>query len=97
MCEFFRNGEAICLNNVYLVNCELSSRRLTTFCEVLNDKLCPKLTLLNLGGNNIAGEGIKDLCYTITKPRLWKLTKLHLWKCLLNNECVPLLCELLAN
>ena len=37
------------------------------------------------------------LCKTLTKQELLKLTKLKLWMCLLTNECVPALCELLSS
>ena len=97
MCEFFRNGHAICLKELSLCNCEISSRKLSIFCEVLDNKLCPELTYLNLGFNNIADEGLTKLCKTITKEKLLKLTKLDLWDCSLTNECVPALCELLRN
>ena len=97
MCEFFRNGHAICLKELRLVGCEISSRKLSIFCEVLNNKLCPELTFLNLGNNNIADEGLTKLCKTITKQKLLKLTELNLFHCSLTNECVPALCELLRN
>ena len=96
MCEFFRNGHAICLKELSLCNCEISSRKLSIFCEVLDNKLCPELTYLDLGFNNIADEGVTKLCKT-TKEKLLKLTKLDLWYCSLTNECVPALCELLRN
>ena len=97
MCEFFRNGHAICLKELSLFGCEISSRELSIFCEVLDNKLCPELTYLDLEGNNIADEGLTKLCKTITKEKLLKLTKLDLGNCSLTNECVPALCELLRN
>ena len=97
MCEFFRNGHAICLKELSLSYCEISSRKLFIFCEVLDNKLCPELTYLDLGRNNIAAEGLTKLCKTITKQKLLKLTRLHLGNCSLTNECVPALCELLRN
>ena len=97
MCEFFRNGHAICLKELSLCNCEISSRKLSIFCEVLDNKLCPELTYLDLEDNNIADEGLTKLCKEITKQKLLKLTKQNLGKCSLTNECVPALCELLRN
>ena len=97
LCEFFRNGHAICLKELGLVHCKISSCKLSIFCEVLDNKLCPELTYLNLGRNNIADEGLTKLCKTITKQKLLKLTKLNLWNCSLTKECVPALCELLRN
>ena len=97
MCEFFRNGHAICLRELSLAVCKISSRKLSIFCEVLDNKLCPELTYLDLGFNNIADEGLKKLCKTIIKQKLLKLTKLYLGNCSLTNECVPALCELLRN
>ena len=98
MCEFFTNGHAICLKELGLVDCGISSRKLSIFCEVLDNKLCPELTYLYLGFNNIADEGLTKLCKTITKEKLvLKLTKLYLGQCSLTNECVPALCELLRN
>ena len=98
MCEFFRNGHAICLKALSLDDCKISSRELSIFCEVLDNKLCPELTYLNLRGNsNIADEGLTKLCRTITKQKLLKLTKLDLGNCSLTNECVRALCELLRN
>ena len=64
MCEFFRKGHAICLRELNLAKCEISSRKLYIFCEVLDNKLCPELTCLNLGDNSIAGEGLTKLCKT---------------------------------
>ena len=90
MCVFFGNGHAICLKELDLFSCEISSsRKLSIFCEVLDNKLCPELTYLDLGGNNIGDEGLTKLCKTITEQELLKLTKL--------DECVPALCELLRN
>ena len=97
LCEFFRNGHAICLKELSLFGCGIISRKLSIFCEVLDNKLCPELTFLNLGYNNIADEGLTKLCKTITKQKLLKLTELNLWNCSLTNECVPALCELLRN
>ena len=97
MCEFFRNGHAICLKELSLGECAISSRELSIFCEVLDSKLCPELTCLNLGYNNIADEDLTKLCKTIIKEKLLKLTKLNLFHCSLTNKCVPALCELLTN
>ena len=85
MCEFFRKGHAICLKELNLYRYEISSRKLSIFCEVLNNKLCPELTYLNLGRNNIADEDLTELCKTITKQKLLKLTKLNLGNCSLMN------------
>ena len=97
VCEFFRNGHAICLNVLGLDGCKMTLRELSIFCDVLDNKLCPELTYLNLRDNNIADEGLTELCKTITKQKLLKLTKLYLWNCSLTNDCVPALCELLRN
>ena len=97
MCEFFRNGHGICLNELTLSVCEISSHELSIFCQVLEDKLCPHLTCLNFRRNDIADEGLRELCRTLTKQKLLKLTKLDLSRCSLTNECVPALCELLTN
>ena len=97
MCEFFRNGHAICLKELCLFDCEISSRELSIFCEVLDNKLCPELTFLDLGFDKIADEGLTKLCKTLTKQKLLKLTMLNLCYCSLTNECVPALCELLRN
>ena len=97
MCEFFRNGHGICLKELILVKCKISSHELSIFCQVLDDKLCPHLTHLNFPFNDIADEGLTELCHTLTKQKLLKLTKLVLSCCSLTNECVPVLCELLTN
>ena len=101
MCEFFRNGHGICLKELTLASCKISSHELSIFCQVLDDKLCPHLTYLNFGYNHIADEGLTfgltELCRTLTKQKLLKLTELVLSGCSLTNECVPALCELLIN
>ena len=97
MCEFFRNGHGICLKELILVTCKISSHELSIFCQVLDDKLCPHLTYLNFDYNNIADEGLTELCRTLTKQKLLKLTHLTLSHCSLTNECVPAVCELLTN
>ena len=97
MCEFFRNGHGICLKELSLRSCKIGSHELSIFCQVLDDKLCPYLTYLNFHGNDIADEGLTELCHTLTKQKLLKLTKLVLSYCSLTNECVPALCELLSN
>ena len=97
MCEFFRNGHAICLKELCLVQCGISSRDLSIFCEVLDNKLCPELTYLDLGHNNIADEGLTKLCETITKEKLLKLTKLGLSHCSLTDDCLPELCNALQH
>ena len=97
MCEFFRNGYAICLKDLHLVKCEIGSRKLSILCEVLDNRLCPELTCLDPGRNDIADEGLTELCKTLTKQRLSKLTELDLFSCSLTKECVPALIELLRN
>ena len=97
MCEFFRNGHAVCLKELGLVGCKISSRKLSIFCEVLDNKLCPELTRLDLGTNNIADEGLTKLCKTITKERLLKLTELDLRWCSLTDDCLPELCNALQH
>ena len=98
ICEFFRNGHAICLKELRFAGCGITSRRLSMLCEVLEDKLCPEFTFLGLGGNYFADEGLtKSIYNTPTKQKLFKLTKLDLGNCSLTNECVPALCELLRN
>ena len=97
MCEFFRNGHGICLKVLTLPLCKISLHELSIFCQVLDDKLCPHLTYLGFGSNIIADEGLTELCRTLTKQKLVKLTKLNLSECSLTNECVPALCELLTN
>ena len=97
MCEFFRNGHGIYLKELALSDCKISSHKLSIFCQVLDDKLCPRLTYLNFPCNNIADEGLIELCRTLTKQKLLKLTELNFSFCSLTNECVPALCELLTN
>ena len=97
MCEFFRNGHGICLKTLILVKCKISSHELSIFCQVLDDKLCPHLTCLSFNSNDIADEGLTELCRTLTKQKLLKVTKLDLSDCSLTNECVPSRCELLTN
>ena len=97
MCEFFRDGHPICLRNLDLFRCGITLRELSVICEVLDNKLCPELTYLDLGFNNISDEGLRKLCNAVTEHKLLKLTKLHLSHCSLTNECVPNLCELLTD
>ena len=97
MCEFFRNGHAICLNELSLTECSIRSHEsVTSLCEVLDNKLCPELTCLGLGCNHIGDEGLTKLCHTFTKQKL-NLTKLNIFRCSLTNKCLPTLCELLRN
>ena len=84
MCEFFRNGHGICLKKLALVQCKISSHQLSIFCQVLDDKLCPHLTCLDFDHNNIADEGLIELCRTLTKQKLLRLTK-----CSLTDGCIP--------
>ena len=93
----FRNGHGICLKKLTLSRCKISSHELSIFCQVLDDKLCPHLTYLDFRFNNIAEEGLTELCRTLTKQKLLKLTELKLSCCSLTDECVPALCELLTN
>ena len=97
MCEFFRNGHGICLKKLTLSVCDISSHELSIFCQVLDDKLCPHLTCLSFRCNDIADEGLAELCCTLTKQKLLKLTELVLSDCSLTNESVPALCELLTH
>ena len=97
MCEFFRNGHGISLKEVTLPRCKIRSHELSIFCQVLDDKLCPHLTHMNFGDNDIADEGLTELCHTLTKQKLLQLTELKLSVCSLTNECVPALCELLTD
>ena len=91
MCEFFRNGHGICLKELTLFRCKISSRELSIFCQVLDDKLSPHLTCLDFSGNDIADEGLTELCRTLTEQKLLKLTKLNLSGCSLTDECIPAL------
>ena len=70
---------------------------MSILCKVFDNKLCPELTCLRLGGNKITDEGLSKLCKRITRQNLLKLTTLNLWECSLTNECVPVLSELLRN
>ena len=97
MCEFFRNGNATCLEELCLIYCGISSRKLSNLCEVLDNKLCPELTCLDLADNTIADEDLTKLCHTHSKQKVLKLTRLNLCGCSLTNECVPALCELLRD
>ena len=97
LCEFFRKGHAICLKDLSLVGCQISSRELSIFHEVLDNKPCPELTRLDLGDNSIAGEGLTKLCKTITKQKLLKLTELDLRWCSLTDDCLPELCNALQH
>ena len=97
MCEFLRNGHGICLKELTLDECKISSHKLSIFCQVLEHKLCPHLTHLNFGGNDIPDEGSTELCRTLTEQKLSKLAELDLSLCSLTGECVPALCELLTN
>ena len=97
MREFFRNGHAICLKELGLVHCKISSCKLSIFCEVLDNKLCSELTCLNFGFNDIADEGLTKLCKTLTKQKLLKLTELDLPSCSLTDDCLPELCNALQH
>ena len=83
MCEFFRNGHAICLKELSLFFCKTGSRKLSISYEVnkLDNKLCPEITYLSLADNTIADEGLTKLCDTLSKQKLLKFTKLNLWHC----------------
>ena len=48
------------MKELTLYGCKISSHELYIFCQVLDDKLCPHLTYLNFGGNDIADEGLTD-------------------------------------
>ena len=95
MQEFFRNGHAIYLEYLGLVDCGLSTT--SKLCAVLDNKLCPELACLDLGRNNITGAGITKLCDTLIKQKLSKLNKLDLWFCSLTNDDVRALCKVLRN
>ena len=45
MCEFFRNGHAIYLKVLRLNGCQISLHELSILCEVLDNALCPELTV----------------------------------------------------
>ncbi|XP_028413222.1 NACHT, LRR and PYD domains-containing protein 3-like [Dendronephthya gigantea] len=90
--EFFKHGHASCLEKLSLNGCGI-----TTFVEireVLDNKLCPELTELNLRRNVICNEGVRLLCNALIKYPHLKLTRLGLSACSLTDKCIPLLCEL---
>ncbi|CAB4036240.1 NACHT, LRR and PYD domains-containing 14-like, partial [Paramuricea clavata] len=95
MCEFFKNGHASCLEELSLTRCEINSRGVSILCEVLNNRLCPELTYLDLLGNSVLDEGVAALCNTFIEQKL--CTKLFLSGCSLTDDCIPSLCELLRD
>ena len=97
MCEFFRNGHAICLKELNLFRCGISSRKLSIFCEVLGSELCPKLAFVDLGRNNIADEGLRILCEHALTNEHCKLERLNLCNCSLTDDCLPELCNALQH
>ena len=78
----------------FATNFRTSQRSSEHYSEKLSEIDCK---CLDLGGNNIADEGLINVCHALSKQKLLKLTKLDLWWCSLTKECVPALCELLKN
>jgi hypothetical protein len=97
MCDFFKNGHASCLKKFSVPECEISSRGVSILCEVLDNKLCPELTCMDLSYNSILDEGVAALCNALIEQKLFTLTELFLSHCSLTDECVPSLCELLRD
>jgi hypothetical protein len=97
MCDFFKNGHASCLKKFSVTECEISSRGVSILCEVLDNKLCPELTCMDLSYNSILDEGVAALCNALIEQKLFTLTELFLSHCSLTDECVPSLCELLRD
>ncbi|XP_028413221.1 NACHT, LRR and PYD domains-containing protein 3-like [Dendronephthya gigantea] len=95
--EFFEHGHASCLKTLGLGKCRLTLLEIGVICKVLDNKLCPELTYLDLFGNMFRDEGVRVLCNALIKCRQLKLTGLNLNSCLLTNECIPSLCELLKD
>jgi hypothetical protein len=97
MCEFFKNGHACCLEELSLIQCEISLREASILCKVVDNKLCPELTCLHLSGNSIFNEDVAVLSNALIEQKLFTLAKLFLCICSLTDECIPFLCELLRD
>ena len=97
MCEFFKDGHASCLEKLVLLNlCGMSSDGVDILCEILNNKVCPELTYLDLSHNRICNMGIKVLCDALQKQ--FKLSHLFLARCSsLTDFCIPSLCQLISD
>jgi Ran GTPase-activating protein (RanGAP) involved in mRNA processing and transport len=85
MCESFINGHASYLE------------KLSKLSEVLDNKLCPELTYLELSGNSILDEGVAVLCNALIIQKQFKLTQLFFRCCSLTGKCIPSLCKLLRD
>jgi Ran GTPase-activating protein (RanGAP) involved in mRNA processing and transport len=89
--------DARCLRVLDLYSYEITACGVSKLCEVLDNELCPKLTMLNLGDNGILDEGVNVLCNALIEHNLFTLTKLFLSDCSLTDECIPSLCDLLTD
>ncbi|XP_028413219.1 NACHT, LRR and PYD domains-containing protein 3-like [Dendronephthya gigantea] len=92
--EFFEHGHASCLKTLGLGKCRLTLLEIGVICKVLDNKLCPELTCLDLFGNMFRDDGVRVLCNALIKCHHLKLTGLNLHSCLLTEKCIPSLCEL---
>ena len=102
--NFFKNGNARYLGKLCLQSCWvmplLFSRKDEAIemsrkvCEVLKSEHCPNLTYLDLSYNGMMScVDVRVLC----GQELFKLTQLYLGGCGLTDECIPPICEFLAN
>ena len=97
MCESFINGHASYLEKFVLRDCRISSRGVSKLSAVLDNKLCPELTYLELSGNSILDEGVAVLCNALIIQKQFKLTQLFFRCCSLTGKCIPSLCKLLRD
>jgi hypothetical protein len=98
MCDFFKDGHALCLEKLGLRNlCGMRSEGISLLCEILTNEVCPALTHLDLSYNGeINDRDVINLCRALHMQ--FKLTQLHLGRCRgLTNLCIPSLCKLVEN
>ena len=93
--ELFENcleNELCKLTKLRLRNCSLTNQCIRSLCKALQDARC-QLTDLDLTDNAISDKGGREVFENGLTNEHCKLTKLHLARCSLTNQCIPSLCK----
>ena len=94
LCDFFKKGHARFLVKLFMRECKGSKlSSISTFYEIFDYKLCPKLALLDLSFTQILDKGANVLC----ARKLTSLAQLYLEWCGLSDGCISSICDLLTD
>jgi hypothetical protein len=91
-----KNAHRICLQELDLYGNNITSCRISMFCDVLGNEIFSQLMKLDLGCNDICDDGVRILCKALRREE-HKLQHLIIKYCKLTTESIFALVEVLGD